>query len=337
MKDTFRPRTLSTLFVGVDAGGTRTRALVSTGDGRIVGRGLGPGANLWSGDATASEAVATALADAFDGMPAGSVEGGIVAVAGPASARPDLVAEITGAWTRVGLRGAPHVVPDILAAYRAGTTAPDGVVLVAGTGSVAAAIADHRIHMRAGGHGWLVGDEGSAVWLGLAGVRAALRAADRRGPETTLLGRVCDALAIDPSTGERTSSKIVAAVHGRPPAALGRIALEVTDAADNGDPVAQEIVAAAVDELVDMASAVVEEPPPVVVLAGSVIVLSPPINRRVVDRLRATWPATTIVETVSGAVGAVAMAIEEDRGAPITDELLGRLRAQLAAPDGHRP
>ncbi|MCP9967283.1 ATPase [Actinomadura madurae] len=79
-------------------------------------------------------------------------------------------------------------------AFAAGTSEPKGIVVFSGTGAGAAVINDGAIVQRADGYGWLVGDEGSAVWLGKEAVRAALAAYDGRGSPTLLTDSVPRAL-----------------------------------------------------------------------------------------------------------------------------------------------
>ena len=78
------------------------------------------------------------------------------------------------------------VVPDLLAAFAAGTPAASGAVLVAGTGAGAAAVVDRQVVRQADGAGWLLGDIGSAVWLAREALVAVVAALDGRGPATAL-------------------------------------------------------------------------------------------------------------------------------------------------------
>ncbi|WP_228564599.1 BadF/BadG/BcrA/BcrD ATPase family protein, partial [Catenulispora rubra] len=93
---------------------------------------------------------------------------------------------------------------DVTVAFAAGTPAPDGTLLVSGTGAVAARMHDRLpVHFR-DGYGWLLGDEGSGFWIGRQAARAALAAADGRRPmaelATSVLARLID-VDQDPATG----------------------------------------------------------------------------------------------------------------------------------------
>ncbi|WP_344899610.1 BadF/BadG/BcrA/BcrD ATPase family protein [Actinomadura meridiana] len=180
--------------VGIDAGGTKTRCVVLTLGGALAGSGTGPGANPNSGGDTAG-ALTTALQEALGDLDRTHILTGVFGIAGAGSAgRPAAVAAARQAWQAVGLRGSPAVVTDIAVAFAAGTSEPKGIVVFSGTGAGAAVINDGTIVQRADGYGWLVGDEGSAVWLGKEAVRAALAAYDGRGSPTLLTDSVPRAL-----------------------------------------------------------------------------------------------------------------------------------------------
>lgn len=180
--------------VGIDAGGTKTRCVVLTLGGALAGSGTGPGANPNSGGDTAG-ALTTALREALGDLDRTHILTGVFGIAGAGSAgRPAAVTAARQAWQAVGLRGSPAVVTDIAVAFAAGTSEPKGIVVFSGTGAGAAVINDGAIVQRADGYGWLVGDEGSAVWLGKEAVRAALAAYDGRGSPTLLTDSVPRAL-----------------------------------------------------------------------------------------------------------------------------------------------
>ena len=178
--------------LGVDAGGTHTRAAIVTLDGVVAAHGSGPGANPNSGGDTA-QALTAALTSAIyaAGVDPRLISGGVCGVAGAGAAgRARVTDAATTAWRAAGLEGVPHVVTDIAVAYAAGSEEPVGLVVFAGTGAGAAVIDDGEILRRADAYGWLIGDEGSAVWIGREAVRAAMRAYDGRGAPTVLAATV---------------------------------------------------------------------------------------------------------------------------------------------------
>jgi glucosamine kinase len=234
------------LVVGIDAGGTSTRALVATLDGGVVGRGAAPGPAGHS-NGSPQERFAAALASALGGLDPARVCVGVLGVSRTA----DLAFARSAAdmaWWSAGLRGRPEVVTDIELAFASGSAQPDGLLLQAGTGAAAASLRQRRIVRRCDGYGWLLGDQGSAAWLGLRGVRAALDAQDGRGPATRLCADLAEHVGARP--GEDLAQLLVSRLHAADPAQLGSLAPLVTRAAEAGDSVATELVDAAADRLV---------------------------------------------------------------------------------------
>ncbi len=108
--------------------------------------------------------------------------------------RPDVEDTVADMVAARGVRQPPLVVNDAETIFASGTSASDGYVLVAGTGAIALAIRDRRAVARVDGHGWLLGDHGSAVWIGLNAVRSVLEALDGRSRATSLVDAVPAAL-----------------------------------------------------------------------------------------------------------------------------------------------
>jgi N-acetylglucosamine kinase-like BadF-type ATPase len=177
----------------------------------------------------------------------------------------------------------------------------------------------------------LLGDEGSAVWLGLEGIRAALRAHDGRGPHSLLAETVPSALGIASSSDVPMGFAVVREAHVRPPAALGRLAPVVVDAAVAGDPVAEALLDAAVECLVRLVASVVDaDSGPDIVLTGSFLTEATPIGRAVRGRIAKDWPTAVLADASSGEPGAVALAIERHTGKLLDSTTLGRLRDAAA-------
>ncbi|MER8009984.1 BadF/BadG/BcrA/BcrD ATPase family protein [Streptomyces sp. NPDC094149] len=192
--------------VGLDAGGTRTRAvLADAADGGILGEGAaGPGNALTVPLPRLTEHLAQAVARAVPE----SARSAVVAVAGGFAGatggdeddpgRHNALTALTAALRRLGITtGRLTVSSDIEAAFASAPGAPaDGLALVAGTGAVAMRITGRRRAFTVDGDGWLLGDDGGGFWIGREAVRAALRMADGRGPATVLAEAVGRALGL---------------------------------------------------------------------------------------------------------------------------------------------
>ncbi len=243
-------------FLGVDAGGTSTRAVVADSAGRVLGVGLG-GTGNWQAvgaaeaGATVRAAAAAALAGA--GVEAGSLRGSFFGLAG---VRTEEERAVMGAeLASLALGGALGVGGDLEAAHAGALGGGAGVVVIAGTGSAAWGRNAAGETWQAGGWGWIVDDKGGGYWLAVRGLAAACEAADGRGA-ATVLGARSEAFF-----GAGGLRELLRELHAgrRDRAAVAAFAREVREAAEAGDAVAEELVEEAVRELVRLAEAVREK------------------------------------------------------------------------------
>ncbi|MFE2750946.1 N-acetylglucosamine kinase [Actinosynnema sp. NPDC059335] len=288
--------------VGLDAGGTSTRALVLDLDGSRLGAGVAGGANPNSHPPEVAAAhVRQALTAALDGLDPAKVESGVLGMAGSSKLTdPAVAALFEAAWSGAGLRCPLRVITDCEAAFATGTASPDGTVLVAGTGSIAARIEHHELVSTAGGYGWLLGDEGSAFWLGREAVRATLAALERDGLDEMTTAVLARAAIPDLPRRERWR-RLITVANEAAPIALAAYAPLVT--AHATAPSAERIVMSAVRVLADLAEAArpADDHAPVV-LMGS-LVHANPLGTRLRAELAARTRAPIHVAT-EGAAGA---------------------------------
>lgn len=289
------------LFLGIDAGGTRTRALLADSTGAVLGTGASGPANVAGPDLeTALRHMAEAAAAARGALGPESI-GAVCAGAAGMLSMPG-VAEHFGARLRaaLGVGGPVAFVSDAVTAFAAGTPEPDGAVLIAGTGAVALAVRGHtEAAGRADGYGWLLGDAGSGFWLGREAVAAVLRHLDGHGPGGWMVQAVLGVIA----PANRTSGAVVARCMVEPPARLARFAPMVCEAAEGGDALAQGLVDGAVAHLAATAAAAAEPGRPIV-LAGSLLTEPTPVARGLRGRLAEHFPGApvaTAAEPVRGA------------------------------------
>lgn len=221
-----------------DCGGTTTRAAVSDRHGRVLGVGVaGPANYLVVGPAAARAALECAmhLAAMHAGLPTPAFAAAAIAMAGAGlgADQPALTALIEG------LPAAGIVVDGDMVAALAGAF-PDGsgVVVVAGTGSIAFGMAADGRRVQVGGWGHLLGDEGSGYAIGIGALRAILRAHDGRQAPTQLTPAILATLGIAavPEVIERVYRR------GLPRDEIAAFAPVVTRAAGRHDPTARGIV-----------------------------------------------------------------------------------------------
>ncbi len=190
---------MSTRYViGIDAGGTKTVGLLADDQGNISTKARGAGANLVvHGELEVEKVLYQVIEDLEAPGPVAAICLGMAGVD-----QPERKALIHGVLRRLGMRQAVEIVPDALVALVAGAPAGVGIVVVAGTGSIAYGVDPHgKKTARSGGWGYLLGDEGSAFWLGHAAIRQGIRALDGRGPATTLFERISEKLDLEVPDG----------------------------------------------------------------------------------------------------------------------------------------
>lgn len=301
-------------MLGIDAGGSKTVAWLADAEGRVIGEGRGGGANLHSAGELATEKALFDVMHAALGDRAAMP--GVVCVGMAGMDRADDEAVVRGILRRLGCRGQIVAVNDAHIALVAGADESPGVVVIAGTGSIAYGIGPAGTAARAGGWGEVYGDEGSAFWVGARALASVVRAADRRGPATALTGLVLKHAEADRIDG------LVRQVHTRPDRRqlIAAMAGLVARAQADGDAVAAEILRAAADELALAARSVVDQlgmrgERCQVVLAGGLFKMAPPMAAMLAARVAEFAPrATTGLLTDEPALGAVRLARRAAQG-----------------------
>ena len=276
------------LVVGIDAGASKTRAFAVDRSGAVIGRGAGGGANLLSSPDPAGS-IGAALAESLAGERPVAV---VLSCAGgdrPADRERgrQILGQLVGPDARIDVTG------DAIAALYAGNPAGCGVVLISGTGSIAFGRNEEGEERRAGGWGYLIGDEGSAVWIGLEGLRAAAHHTDERGAATAITTHLLREL------GVASFMDTLALVYGKPhpaPAVLAGVRA-VARAASENDAVAVSIVRRGAHALARAAAVVaaqlgLEGGP--LYLAGGAFESLPSLERAVRGELLSTLPRASV-------------------------------------------
>jgi N-acetylglucosamine kinase-like BadF-type ATPase len=241
---------------------------------------------------------------------------------------PTDVRQIRGAFTALTAARDVTILNDTFAALRAGATRPWGIVLICGQGINGAAVAPGGKRFRFAGVGDIAGDWGGGASVGMAGLAAAVRAQDGRGPRTALERTIPAAVGL-----KRPDAVTYAFYSGRlHDWRIDRLAPTVFATAIDGDPVARSIIDRLADELATMARALARRTglirrDPEVVLGGSVFRTSDDaFHERVRAGIREAIPAARVIRLAEPPVlGAALLGL--DRLAP---------SGAAAEPDAHR-
>lgn len=167
-------------YLGIDGGGTKTTCAVGD-ENRLITAATGGASNIVRvGEAQTRESLHRAVHQAC--AASGITPQHVVrtCIGGSGAARPELAAIVRGILAEI-LPTPIDVVGDMEIALQAAFDDAPGVIVIAGTGSIAFGRDKTGNTLRAGGWGFEIGDEGSAHWIGRAAVSAVLRASDRDG------------------------------------------------------------------------------------------------------------------------------------------------------------
>jgi glucosamine kinase len=295
--------------LGIDAGGTKTRALLAEETGRVLGRGHGGGANLKTHGELEVEKVLHRVIEEAESEANAKPDAVALGIAG--ADRPEDHAVLRTILRRMGFRQRVLVTNDARVAFVAGSPSRVGLALICGTGSIAWGQNAAGEIARAGGWGWHLADEGSGFWIGARAVRAALRGADGRGPGTAL------AEAVREHFGIGSVEEIVRIVYDGefPRHQIAMLAPRVAGAAAAGDAVAGGILDEAAEELAAAARSVrgrlrLDERPYDIVLSGGTFAAVPALAEAATALLAAPGATVRRLEE-EPAMGAVKLAMEQ--------------------------
>jgi glucosamine kinase len=291
------------IFLGIDGGGTKTTCVVGD-ETAVLGTTSGGASNVIRvGEEAAKAALQRTIREACmaAGIDLAQVEHTCIGVAG--AGRPEIAASVRSMVAEI-VSGDIEVVGDMVIALEAAFGSGPGVIVIAGTGSIAWGRDEDGDTARAGGWGFAISDEGSGHWIGRAAVAATMRAVDEGG-ETRLLGETLGAWQIS------TMDDLVRVANGMPSPDFAALLPAVLTAADAGDAVARAVLTEAGLELANLARIVIrclfrEAASIPVAMSGGVFRQSALVRQAFYNNLRAEYPQAnvnaTVVEPVKGAL-----------------------------------
>jgi glucosamine kinase len=285
------PGTRPGRLLGIDAGGSGTRVVLLEA-GQVTAQPGGPPMN-----ALLTAGFADHLRDII-GAAAPTVAG----IGLPGVRVADRAHELSETLTRQA--GCPvHVTDDADTARCGAFMGAPGIVVMAGTGSVALGWDGERF-ARAGGHGFLLGDEGSAYWIGREAVRSALRWAEQAGGSELVHKTVTQATGSD-------LDLLISEVNAHP-AERGRLTVLAPQVAAIAgyDPEAERILRSAAEHLAALAESIRRRLGPLPVAGAGGVFRAPAIWARFADLTGAARPQAP------AAVGAALLAAACTSGSP---------------------
>jgi glucosamine kinase len=296
-------------YLGIDGGGTKTRCILGD-DTTVLATAVSGGCNIVRlGEAKARESLHTAIRQAcsFAKISTDQIRGICIGAAG--AARPEVAAKLRGLIAELNpeFANSTLVVGDAEIALQAAFGAGPGVIAIAGTGSIAYGRDTSGRTARAGGWGFAISDEGSGHWIGREAIANLLRARDE-GRETALTAAILDAWKLD------SINALIQHANATPSPEFPRLFPVVVKVAEQGDPLARDLLLRAGTELAKLAGTVlrrVASAPPFVPVAmtGSVFRQSVDVRHIFYNHLDADFPGIKLIEEfVDPVLGALALA-----------------------------
>jgi N-acetylglucosamine kinase-like BadF-type ATPase len=239
-------------FLGIDGGGSKTLCLIGD-EASVLGAGTAAGSNVVRvGERQARESLGAAIRQACSAAKITPAQIGRTCVGIAGGARPEIARVVRELLAEV-VAGEIEVVGDMVIAMEAAFGSGPGVIVVAGTGSIAYGRNAEGQSARAGGWGFAISDEGSGHWIGRAAVASSMRAYDEAGDEgkSLLLETIMKAWAVT------TREDLVVAANATPAPDFAALLPAVLSAADAGDATALRVLTQAGAELATLAKIVI--------------------------------------------------------------------------------
>jgi N-acetylglucosamine kinase-like BadF-type ATPase len=315
-------------YIGVDGGGTHTRALLADSSGQILGAGHAPSTNRNHHPRdVVLQNMRQAIAQAMSAAGSGELRCVFLGMCGVStdSDKRD-ISSIVREIPEIPAAAKVLVENDTHTALVGGLSGRPGMALIAGTGSACLGVTGDGRSWLCGGWGALADDAGSAPWIGIKAIQAAVRSQDGRLGPTSLQSVVFDFLGLaDPR-------QLIDRVHNRglEREEIGRLAPHVIAACCAGDAVAAEIVRAAAAELSRMVATVAGRlfggEAGELILVGGLALSGPPFQPLLIERIQRDTPAVRVREPeMSPVQGAVLEALRAD-GVAWTEAVLAGVR-----------
>ena len=248
------------VFLGIDGGGSKCKAVVISSENEILGTGIsGPGNPLHGFEQAKNSIVTSAkLALANANIPESELSNIIVGI-GLAGVNLPILFEKMSTWQHPFKE--MHLATDLLIACLGAHQGGDGAVIISGTGSCGFSHVGGEEYI-VGAHGFPHGDKGSGAWFGLQAAKKVLLSLDGLVSQSSLNDKLLGFLNV------KTDVELVEAIAGQSAAFYARMANLVFDAAEQGDILALKIVKEGASYIDNVANKLSERNPPRVSLIG---------------------------------------------------------------------
>jgi len=308
-----------TYCLGIDGGGSKTTCVVGDESSRLATAVAGPGNITRVGEARARESLHQAIREACSTAGIGPKQIGRACIGAAGAGRAEVAATVRKIVGEL-ISGEIEVVGDMTIAMQAAFGAGPGVIVIAGTGSIAYGRNELGQTTRAGGWGFAISDEGSAHWIGRSAVADVLRAIDQQidsGKDAqATAGSIPLFRELEAACKVHSLDEFVHAAN----ASLDFATLlpGINSAADAGDLLAQQVLIRAGAELSRLGGIVIrrlfgesnrDHSAVRLSIAGGVFRHSTTVRKCFTDEMRKTYPQVGVnLEVIEPVAGALEMA-----------------------------
>jgi glucosamine kinase len=242
------------LYLGIDGGGSKCRAVIVSSDQQILGEGLSGPANPLRGMKVATDSILSATQQALScaGLAFNDMSR-LVAGAGLAGVNVPQYFQLFSDWQHPFKT--LHLTSDLHIACMGAHQGGDGAVIIVGTGSCGLADVNGQL-IELGGHGFPYGDNGSGAWFGMQLLHKVLLSLDKLAPQTMLADLLLQELAA------ANAMELVAHFMHATPTTYAKFAPLVFVAAEAGDETALQLVQQGAGFIADIANRLLSIQPP---------------------------------------------------------------------------
>jgi len=240
---------LTEVIIGIDGGGSKVRCISSDLSGNILGFGIGGPVNcLFVSTQVAIDNINRAVSIALEGLDNPKI---ILACCGA----PTPSEVIKEGIERVASVNQVINIGEMYISLTGALLSDIGIIVIAGTGSMAGGKNPKGNTFHCGGWGPFIGDEGSGYWIGIKAINAVSKSIDRRFPETILVEKIVKYFSLN------SIAELVPYIYRKTPSRyeIAQISPLVTTSAEEGDKISQEILKEAGEELALLAKTTIRE------------------------------------------------------------------------------
>lgn len=240
-------------IIGIDGGGTKTVGLLTTTEGEEIAKIKNGPSNYHVVGVETTYQVLNDIIKTLTSQIDRTHDNLVICIGMAGLGREDDKKVINEICDKIEITTKRILTHDAHIALVGGIGKPEGIIVISGTGSIVYGIDSHGNEIRAGGWGYLIGDEGSGYDIAIKGLQAVAKAADYRQPSTILTELYLTQLNLE------DPKQLIRWVHTAERNEIAQLSGTVFEGMENGDRTAIGIIETATNELVCAVESVIRQ------------------------------------------------------------------------------